>query len=394
MVLRDYWIERVEQLWGLRSSVWLTGVRRVGKTCLATSLADVEYFDCDELSVRRSLRDPMRFLAALRGKRVVLDELHRLDDPSAVLKNAADHYRDVRIVATGSSRISASRKFRDSLTGRKFELHLRPLVMPDLAPFGTADMTHRLAAGGLPEHFLVPQPDGAFREWMDSFWAKDIQELFPVEQYGPFRRFVELLLTDSGGMFEASRFATASELSRPSISKYLAILEATHVATVVRPFTSRRAAEIVSAPRVYGFDTGFVAHYRGWRELRSEDMGALWEHFVLNELLARLDVDRLHYWRDKRGHEVDFVVARPGRDPVAIECRWSQARADELGGVAAFRRAYPDGDNYVVASDATRPLPVSGAGTQATVVSLGELVTKLAQEQNRVPCPSALYRQL
>jgi predicted AAA+ superfamily ATPase len=109
-------------------------------------------------------------------------------------------------------------------------------------------------------------------------------------------------------------------------------------------------------------------------------MGALWEHFVLNELLARLDLDRLHYWRDKRGHEVDFVVARPGRHPIAIECKWSQARADELGGVAAFRRAYPDGDNYVVAGDATRPLPVSGAGTQATVVSLGELVTKLAQE--------------
>ena len=320
----------------------------------------------------------MRFLAALRGKRIVLDEVHRLDDPSAVLKNAADHYPDIRIVATGSSRISASRKFRDSLTGRKYELHLRPLVMPDLEPFGNADMTHRLAAGGLPEHFLASQPDGAFREWMDSFWAKDIQELFPVEQYGPFRRFVELLLTDSGGMFEASRFATACELSRPSIAKYLAILEATHVATVVRPFTSRRAAEIVSAPRVYGFDTGFVAHYRGWRDLRDEDMGALWEHFVLNELLARLDVDRLHYWRDKRGHEVDFVVARPGRSPVAIECKWSRTQADRLGGVAAFRRAYPDGDNYVVASDVTRPLPVSDAGTQATVVSLDDLVAELS----------------
>jgi predicted AAA+ superfamily ATPase len=379
MVRRDYWIERVEKLWGLRSIVWLTGVRRVGKTCLAKSLDHAEYYDCDELAVRTSLRDPMPFLAALRGKRVILDEVHRLDDPSAVLKNAADHYPDVKIVATGSSRIEASRKFRDSLTGRKYELHLRPLVMPDLAPFGDADVTHRLASGGLPEHFLTSQPDVAFREWMDSFWAKDIQELFPVEQYGPFRRFVELLLADSGGMFEASRFAMACELSRPSISKYLTILEATHVATVVRPFTTRRAAEIVSAPRVYGFDTGFVAHYRGWRELRPEDQGALWEHFVLNELLARLDLDRLHYWRDKRGHEVDFVLARPGREPVAIECKWKQTRADELGGVAAFRRAYPGGDNYVVAADASRPLPVGAAGVQAEIVSLDDLVERLSR---------------
>lgn len=378
LVRRDYWIERVEALWGLRSIVWLTGVRRVGKTCLARSLDDVEYFDCDDLAVRASLRDPMAFLAPLRGKRIVLDEVHRLDDPTQVLKNAADHYPDVRIVATGSSRIGASRKFRDSLTGRKYELHLRPLVLPDLAPFGDTDKDHRLASGGLPEHFLAPQPDAAFREWMDSFWAKDIQELFPVEQYGPFRRFVELLLSDSGAMFEASRFAAACELSRPSISKYLAILEATHLATVVRPFTTRRAAEIVSAPRVYGFDTGFVAHYRGWRELRTEDLGALWEHFVLNELMARLDLDRLFYWRDKRGHEVDFILARPGRDPVAVECKWSRARVGELGGLAAFRRAYPAGDNYVVIAGETRPLPVGASGTRATVISLEDLVARLS----------------
>jgi predicted AAA+ superfamily ATPase len=381
MVRRDYWIERIEALWGLRSVVWLTGVRRVGKTCLAKSLAEVEYFDCDELAVRSSLRDPMPFLAALRGKRVVLDEVHRLDDPSAVLKNAADHRPDVKIVATGSSRISASRKFRDALTGRKYELHLRPLVLPDLEPFGNPDFGHRLAAGGLPEHFLAPQPEAAFHEWMDSFWAKDIQELFPVERYGPFRRFVELLLADSGGLFEASRFAAACELSRPTISKYLAILEATHVATVVRPFTTRRSAEIVAAPRVYGFDTGFISHYRGWRDLRSEDLGALWEHFVLNELLARLDLDRLHYWRDKRGHEVDFVLARPGRAPMAIECKWSQTRAEELAGVAAFRRAYPDGENFVVASDVTRSLPVSGAGLHATLVSLDDLVSRVSEDQ-------------
>jgi predicted AAA+ superfamily ATPase len=381
MVHRDYWIDRVEGLWALRSIVWLTGVRRVGKTCLAQSLHDIEYLDCDEPAVRRSLDDPMAFFRALRGRRVVLDEVHRLSDPSGVLKNAADHFPDIKILATGSSRIGASRKLRDSLTGRKFELHLRPLIQPDLGPFGNADIGHRLSVGGLPEHFLRLQPNAAFVEWMDSFWAKDIQELFPVERYGPFRRFVELVLVDSGGMFEASRFAAACELSRPTISKYLAILEATHVATTVRPFTSRRAAEIVSTPRVYGFDTGFVAHYRGWRTLREEDLGVLWEHFVPNELLARLDLDHLNYWRDKRGHEVDFVLARPGREPVAIECKWRRPpRGDDLGGLVAFRRAYPGESNYVVTPDASRPLPIGVDGATALVLSLEDLVERLSDE--------------
>ncbi len=47
------------------------------------------------------------------------------------------------------------------------------------------------------------------------------------------------------------------------------------MAIVVRPFTTRRATEIVAAPRVYGFDTGFVAYYRGWRTLRSKNLGFL-----------------------------------------------------------------------------------------------------------------------
>ena len=264
------------------------------------------------------------------------------------------------------------------MTGRKYELHLRPLISVDLAAFGNPDITHRLACGGLPEHFLEPQPASAFEEWMDSFWSKDIQELFPVERYGPFRRFVELVLVDSGGLFEATRFAAACEISRPTVAKYLAILEATHVAQVVRPFTTRRATEIVAAPRVYGFDTGFVAHYRGWRELRGEDLGALWEHFVLNELLVRLDLQRIHYWRDKRGHEVDLVVVRPGKAPAAVECKWSWRGADTLDGLAAFRRIYPEGQNFVVASDVSRVLPVRGSGVEADIVSPDDLVARLA----------------
>lgn len=47
----------------------------------------------------------------------MLDEVHRLRNPSELLKIAADHYPTTRIIATGSSTLGATRKFRDSLTG-------------------------------------------------------------------------------------------------------------------------------------------------------------------------------------------------------------------------------------------------------------------------------------
>ena len=55
MVRRRYWIEAIERLWSEKSVVWLSGVRRVGKTFLCRSLPDVEYFDCELPSTRRTL---------------------------------------------------------------------------------------------------------------------------------------------------------------------------------------------------------------------------------------------------------------------------------------------------------------------------------------------------
>ena len=110
--------------------------------------------------------------------------------------------------------------------------------------------------------FLADElPEHDFQDWIDAYWAKDIQELFRLERRWSFQRFLELLFAQSGGMFEATRFAAPCEVSRQTISNYLAALEATFVVHAVRPFSSRRANEIVAAPKVYGFDPGFVCHH-------------------------------------------------------------------------------------------------------------------------------------
>ena len=78
MVNRTFWLSRIEQGWRRRSLLWLRGVRRTGKTTLAQSLPDVEYFDCELPRVRRAMEDPEAFWRSLSGKRVVADEVHRV----------------------------------------------------------------------------------------------------------------------------------------------------------------------------------------------------------------------------------------------------------------------------------------------------------------------------
>jgi predicted AAA+ superfamily ATPase len=252
------------------------------------------------------------------------------------------------------------------------------MTLADLEDFDAPDLPHRLLQGGLPPFFLSPEPpEREFQEWMDAFWAKDVQELFRLERRRSFQKFLELMLAQSGGIFEATRFAAPCEVSRSTITNYLAVLEATFVLHVVPPFSSRRQTEIIAAPKVYGFDTGFVCAFRGWHSpLRGEELGRLWEHFVLNEMHARLQTRQVRYWRDKRGHEVDFVWAVRGKPPVAIECKWSASDFDAVN-FQSFASIYPQSEFHVVATDVVRPFVRQYGALKVQFVGLDGLLRKL-----------------
>ncbi len=389
LIKRTFWEKLIEAAWQERNVIWLMGVRRVGKTSLCRSLPNIEYFDCELPTVRELCNNPEDFLASHKGKRLILDEIHRLDNPSEILKIAADHYPQVNIIATGSSTLGASAKFKDTLTGRKRELWLTPLLLQEMHAFGNEDLRHRFLCGGLPSFFASNQlPENEFKEWIDAYWAKDIYEMFKVGKRYSFQKFAELLLAQSGGQFEASKFAGPCEVSRQTINNYLAVLEATFVVHVIRPYSTYKPSEIVLAPKIYGFDTGAVCYAKGWRELRKEDLGLLWKQCVLNEMHGQLQTHAINYWRDKQGHEIDFVIYdKFTKSITAIECKYSslgldlgRSSASDIGtNIAAFRRHYPIGKNYVVASDVNTPFERQCGDVVLSFVGTQELIKSLAQ---------------
>lgn len=374
MIRRPWWEARIRALWERKPIVWLSGVRRAGKTVLCKSLEGVQYYDCELPSVRREMEDPESFLRAANGKFLALDEIHRLDDPALLLKIAADHFPDVHIVATGSSTLGASAKFRDTLAGRKAELQLTPLCEADSNFPQYSDRTRRFLHGGLPGFFLSDMRDDRdYSEWMEAFWARDILELFRLERRSSFLKFAELLMAQSGGRFNAASFAASCGVSRPTIMNYLAILEATHLVLVVRPYHGGAAKEIVATPCVYAFDTGFVAWAQGLHEIPAKEKGFFWEHLVLNELDAILQGSpSIMHWRDKEGHEVDFVLAPRGAPPIAIEAKWS-ADAFEPEGMQAFRALHPGIVNLVVSANVDQPFEREIKGLAVTFCPLSAL---------------------
>ena len=350
MFPRPYWHNRLQGAWREAPIVWLSGVRRCGKTTLAQSLAQdqVLYLNCDLPTVEDMVRDPQVFFRSCDKQILIFDEVHQLRDPTRLLKIGADLFPKLQLLATGSSTLAASKKFRDTLTGRKRDVHLLPVLWDELPIFGKT-LPLRLLHGGLPPALLADRKQtGFYREWIDSFFARDIQRLFGFRDINRFNGFFEYVLRQSGGQFEVTKAATALGITRPTVESHLRALEITHAVMVVRPFHGGGQKEIVKQPKIYGFDTGFVSFARGWDTLRPEELGTLWEQFVLEQLVAYFPEISVRYWRDKSGHEVDFVLPRRRDEVDAIECKWNHSSFDSKA-LEVFRSYYPRGKNYLIA---------------------------------------------
>jgi predicted AAA+ superfamily ATPase len=346
---RPFWTGRLMSAWEQAPIVWLCGVRRVGKTTLAGCLDPEKtlYLNCDLTSIEDMVLDPKVFFQGCAKPVVVFDEIHQLRDPARVLKIGADGFPGIKILATGSSTLAASKKFRDTLTGRKRVVHLTPVLWEELPGFGVT-LPQRLYHGGLPPALLAASKQPAlYREWIDSFFARDIQRLFGFRDMNRFNALLEYLLRQSGGQFEVTRTASALGITRPTVESHLRALEITHAVTVLRPFHGGGQSEIVKQPKVYGFDTGFVSFARGWDPLRPSDFGSLWEHLVLEHLQAHVPDTPIQYWRDKSGHEVDFVLPRSRDEVDAIECKWDPGAFDDAA-LKLFRAYYPRGRNFLL----------------------------------------------
>ena len=351
---RPFWLKRIEESWREAPIAWLCGVRRSGKTTLAGSIAPEKtlYINCDLPIVEEMLRDPQVFFRGCSKPIVIFDEIHQLRDPARVLKIGADVFPKLKILATGSSTLSASKKFRDTLTGRKRMVHLTPVLWDELPVFGET-LEQRLFKGGLPDALLSPTKQPLFyREWIDSFFARDIQRLFSFRDMNRFNAMFEYILRQSGGQFEVTKAAKDLGITRPTVESHLSALEMTRAVAVLRPFHGNGKSEIIKQPKVYAFDTGFVSFARGWDPLRHEDLGALWEHLVLEHLQAHFSHTPIRYWRDKTGKELDFVLEKRRCEVDAIECKWNPGAFD-CSALKLFRSYYPKGRNYLVTPSGT-----------------------------------------
>jgi hypothetical protein len=84
---------------------------------------------------------------------------------------------------------------------------------------------------------------------MDSYFARDVQELFHLEKRDAFLKCLRLLLRQSGGLIDLSSVASDTSVSRPTIMSWMNIFQITHTLRIVRPFAKGADGRSLRSPR-------------------------------------------------------------------------------------------------------------------------------------------------
>ena len=93
------------------------GQRGIGKTTTLAQLAsknkDSLYLSLDDIEISNDITSIIREFVLIGGKYLYLDEIHKSKDISAVLKFAYDNFKELNIVATGSSALEVLKSSHD-----------------------------------------------------------------------------------------------------------------------------------------------------------------------------------------------------------------------------------------------------------------------------------------
>lgn len=362
----------IEQLQVGGKIVLIYGARQVGKTTLVRRVLDDLPYRCLSINADEvryadvlSSRDLRRLRGLVEGYELLfIDEAQRIPEIGINLKLLIDHLPHLRVVVTGSSSLDLASKVQEPLTGRVWVHRLHPIAMSELAqlhnPFELDDMLEeRLVYGSYPELFALPgdaQRQEYLRNLAASYLYKDVLEVGGVRHSSKLRHLVRLLAFQIGREVSLTELGSQLQMSKETVASYIDRLEQSFVVFRLGGFSRNLRKEVSKQDKVYFWDLGVrnaaIDNLKPFTE--RDDVGALWENFILAERLKwlgyRQTLASLYFWRTYTGAEIDIVEEREGR-LYAYECKWSKPRGRMP---ESFLAAYPGASYEVITRESYR----------------------------------------
>lgn len=328
--------------------VILYGARRVGKTMLMEKL-----LAGSEGKIFKGSGDDFELVAILSSRKIetyrlffspydviFIDEAQYVPNIGACAKLLIDIFPEKSVILTGSSAFNLSQTVSEPLTGRSIQRFLFPVSLMELKLERTdfqifQDIESYLIFGMYPEVLSLdnaPENTEYLVNLRNSYLFKDILALEHIRNSQKLQDIVRLLAFQIGNEVSLNGIAVKIGLSKNTVERYLDLLEKAFVIKKISAFSRNLRNEISKSAKYYFWDTGIRnAVINDFRpiELRN-DLGALWENFVVMELMKKYEYQRryasFYFWRTYDQKELDLVVDENGQLS-GYEIKWRDDKA-------------------------------------------------------------------
>jgi predicted AAA+ superfamily ATPase len=328
---RDHVLGRIRQSLDRAPVVVLTGPRQCGKTTLARQLLrddSPNYFDLEDPAGLARLEEPKTALAPLAGL-VVIDEIQRRPELFPVLRVLVDRRPSPsRFLILGSASGALMRQSSESLAGRAAHLEISGFRLAEIGPDAQSTLWRR---GGFPLAYLASTEEASLA-WRKHFVQAVLERDLP--QWGvrvpavALLRFWTMVAHYHGQLWNAAEPARALGVNPATSRRYLDLLTDALMIRQLQPWHANLAKRQVKAPKVYVRDSGLLHQLLGLGSelalLSHPKVGASWEGFVIEQILATEPHDDAWFWATHQGAEIDLLLRRGDR-LFGVECKRADA---------------------------------------------------------------------
>lgn len=315
------------------SVISITGPRQSGKSTLLKHLfPNYKEFSMKDVNIREfALNDPVAFLQQTSDG-MIIDEIQKTPILMEYIQGIVDRNSTRKFLLTGSSNFEMMRDLSESLAGRAGIFELMPMSLSEtMAQRNGQDLSRQLFDGLYPAvssgkntaKFYYPS-------YVKTYLEKDVRDLLNVQNQMQFLRFIKLCAARIGSLFNASELAAEVGVDSKTITRWLSVLEASYLVTLLPPYYENISKRLVKSPKLYFNDTGLACYLldiESPRQLERDKMrGPLFENMVVMEMVKhRYNQGKdggVFFYRDSNQNEVDILLKQEG-EITALEVKSS-----------------------------------------------------------------------
>ncbi len=342
-----------------QKAIIIYGARRVGKTTLVKDIkkrinVSSLYLNCDEPDIKNALTDKTSTeLKSFIGnnKIIIIDEAQRVRNIGITLKLFVDNFKEIQIVATGSSSFDLSEKIMEPLTGRKFEYFLYPFSISEIksiySPLEINRLIEKRLIFGMYPEILLDEKNSErnLKELARSYLYKDALEYQNIKNHEILEKLLQALALQLGNEVSYNELSEILGIDKKTVQSYITILEKAFVIFRLNPFSRNLRNELKKLRKIYFYDTGIrnvILNNLNPAYLRN-DTGALWENFLISERIKNNSNNakdkNVYFWRTHKKEEIDYLEEEGGKLS-AFEFKFNRVKSKKIKVPLEFQNAY------------------------------------------------------